>query len=83
MFVKKTKLHNTRLGYGILPSWIRDTSYLHYPKWLVFLMENFGNIPIDHCFVNHDFKVSGIHTGNNANSDHAPVISDLVLKLKG
>ena len=83
MFVKKTKLHNTRLGYGTLPSWIRDASYLHYPKLLIFLMEHFLNIPIDHCFVSNDFKVAGIHLGNNANSDHAPVISDLVLKKKG
>lgn len=83
MFVNTTNLHNTRLGYGTLPSWMRGTSYLHYPKWLVFLTENFLNIPIDHCFVNNDFKVAGIHTGNNANSDHAPVITDLVLKLKG
>ncbi len=83
MFVSRTKLHNTRLGYGILPSWIRDTSYLHYPKWLIFIMENFLNIPIDHCFVNNYFKVAGVHIGNNANSDHAPVISDLVLKVKG
>ncbi|NJO57076.1 MAG: endonuclease/exonuclease/phosphatase family protein [Richelia sp. RM2_1_2] len=82
MFVSRTKLHNTRLGYGILPTWIRDTSYLNYPKWLVFIMENFLNIPIDHCFVSNDFKVAGIHLGNNSNSDHAPVINDLILKRK-
>lgn len=79
-FVKTTKLHNTRLGYGILPSWIRSTSYLNYPKLLIFVMENFLSIPIDHCFVNDDFQVAGVHIGNNANSDHAPVITDLVLK---
>ncbi len=82
MFVNRTKLHNTRLGYGILPSWIRNTSYLNYPQWLVFVMENFLSIPIDHCFVSKNFKVAGIHIGNNANSDHLPVINDLVLEVK-
>lgn len=83
MFVKRTKLHNTRLGYGILPSWIRNTSYLNYPKWLIFIMENFLTIPIDHCFVSKEFKVVGVHIGDNANSDHLPVINDLVLQVKG
>ena len=81
-FVNNTNLHNTRLGFGILPTWIRGTSYLNYPKWMVFVMENFLSIPIDHCFVSKDFKVAGVHIGNNANSDHAPVITDLVLNYK-
>lgn len=82
-FVRRTKLHNTRLGYGIFPSWIRNTSYLNYPQWLIFVMENFLSIPIDHCFVSKNFQVAGIHLGNNANSDHLPVINKLVLKAKG
>ncbi|WP_235595971.1 endonuclease/exonuclease/phosphatase family protein [Mastigocoleus testarum] len=79
MFIRKTNLHNTRLGFGILPTWIRATSYLKYPKWLVFIMEHFLSIPIDHCFISNEIKVTGIHVGNNANSDHATVISDLTL----
>ena len=82
MFVRKTNLHNTRLGFGILPTWIRGTSYLKYPKWLLFIMEHFLNIPIDHCFVGDEIKVTGIHIGDNANSDHAPVINDLTLQIK-
>lgn len=77
-FVRKTKLHNTRLGYGILPTWIRGASHVHYPQWLLFIMENFLNIPIDHCFVSQDFRVAGIRVGKNANSDHASVVNNLV-----
>jgi endonuclease/exonuclease/phosphatase (EEP) superfamily protein YafD len=75
-FIKKTKLHNTRLGFGILPSWPRSATHVHYPKWLIPLM----NIPIDHCLVSKHFKVARISTGANANSDHASLITELVLR---
>lgn len=75
-FINKTKLHNTRLGFGILPSWPRPTSYLYRIKWFMPLM----NIPIDHCFVSKHFSVARIYTGANANSDHASLITDLVLR---
>ncbi|MEB3218815.1 MAG: endonuclease/exonuclease/phosphatase family protein [Nostocales cyanobacterium 94392] len=81
-FVTKTNLHNTRLGNGILPSWIRRASYLHYPKWLVFIMEKYFSIPIDHCFVSKHFQVAIVDIGNNSNSDHSPVITDLIFKGK-
>ncbi len=75
-FIKKTNLHNTRLGFGILPSWPRPASHLYRIKWLMPLM----NIPIDHCLVSKHFSVSRIYTGANANSDHASLITDLVLR---
>jgi endonuclease/exonuclease/phosphatase (EEP) superfamily protein YafD len=74
--VQKTRQHNTRLGYGILPSWPRSATHGFLPTWLIPLI----NIPIDHCLVSQHFSVSGIHTGDNANSDHAPLIVDLILK---
>ncbi|MBD2194540.1 MULTISPECIES: endonuclease/exonuclease/phosphatase family protein [Calothrix] len=74
-FIKKTNLHNTRLGFGILPSWPRPATHVHLPNWVIPLL----NIPIDHCFVSKQFRVAKIYTGSNANSDHAPLITDLVL----
>ncbi|MBW4642199.1 MAG: endonuclease/exonuclease/phosphatase family protein [Goleter apudmare HA4340-LM2] len=75
-FVNKTNLHNTRLGFGVLPSWPRSASHVNLPSWLLPLM----NIPIDHCFVSQQFGVARTHIGANANSDHASLITDLVLR---
>ncbi|BAY12542.1 endonuclease/exonuclease/phosphatase family protein [Calothrix sp. NIES-2098] len=75
-FINKTNLHNTRLGFGILPSWPRPATHVHLPSWIIPLI----NIPIDHCFVSKHFSVAQIYTGANANSDHAPLITDLVLR---
>lgn len=74
--INKTKLHNTRLGFGILPSWPRPATHVHFASWLIPLM----NIPIDHCLVSKHFSVARIYTGANANSDHASLITDLVLR---
>jgi endonuclease/exonuclease/phosphatase (EEP) superfamily protein YafD len=76
-FISETKLHNTRLGYGILPSWPRSATHVHFPHWII----PFVNIPIDHCLVSKDFKVANIYTGANANSDHASLVTDLVLPV--
>ncbi|MBD2337722.1 endonuclease/exonuclease/phosphatase family protein [Calothrix sp. FACHB-156] len=75
-FMNKTNLHNTRLGFGILPSWPRPATHVHLPNWLIPLL----NIPIDHCLVSQDFNVAGTNIGANANSDHASLITDLVLR---
>lgn len=74
-FVQKSGLHNASLGYGILPSWPRSATHVRYPSWLIPLM----NIPIDHCFVSKEFRVAAIRTSDHANSDHAPLITSLVL----
>jgi endonuclease/exonuclease/phosphatase (EEP) superfamily protein YafD len=74
--IHKIKLHNTRLGFGILPSWPRSTTYKTFPGWMIPLL----NIPIDHCFVSKHFQVANIYTGDNVNSDHAPLVVDLVLR---
>jgi endonuclease/exonuclease/phosphatase (EEP) superfamily protein YafD len=68
-------LHNTRLGFGIEPSWIEPASYVHYPKWITTLVK----IPIDHILVSQDLKVSDCQTVKAANSDHRILWSDLVL----
>jgi endonuclease/exonuclease/phosphatase (EEP) superfamily protein YafD len=74
-FIDKTKLHNTRLGFGILPTWIRPSTTVNLPQLLLPIL----NIPIDHIFVSKDFQVARTYTGDNGNSDHAPIISELAI----
>ncbi len=73
--ISNTALHNTRLGFGILPTWIRPATHVKYPTWLLPIV----NIPIDHIFVSKDLKVVRTYTGDNGNSDHAPLISELAI----
>lgn len=75
-FIKKTNLHNTRLGFGILPSWPRPATHVKIPNWFLPLL----NIPIDHCFVSKDFGVVNTRISQNGNSDHAAIVVDLVLR---
>jgi hypothetical protein len=74
-FIDRTKLHNTRLGFGILPTWIRPSTTVNLPQLLLPIL----SIPIDHIFVSKDFQVARTYTGDNGNSDHAPIISELVI----
>ncbi|MBE9225488.1 endonuclease/exonuclease/phosphatase family protein [Phormidium sp. LEGE 05292] len=74
--INKTKLYNTQLGFGLLPTWPRSSTHVRLPSWLIPLV----NIPLDHCLVSQQFGVRQIYTGRNANSDHASLIIDLVLQ---
>ncbi len=73
--VQQIRLHNTRLGFGIEPSWIEPTTYIPLPAWVTALIK----LPIDHIFVSQDIKVSDCQTLKAANSDHRMLWSDLVL----
>jgi endonuclease/exonuclease/phosphatase (EEP) superfamily protein YafD len=74
--VQTTGLHNTRLGFGILPTWTRSSSCAELPNWLIPIL----NIPIDHIFVTRDLQVVRTYVGDNGNSDHAPIISELAIE---
>ncbi len=80
-FVSKTGLHNARKGFGVLPSWPTKATYSHYSKFPGFVYQLFS-IPIDHCLISPDIKVSKIRTGRNVDSDHLPLITDLVIPKK-
>lgn len=67
-FISKSKLHNARRGFGVLPTW-----HTSYP--LLF-------IPIDHCFVGGDIEVLKMRLGRSVGSDHLPVITDLAISGK-
>ncbi|MCU0566024.1 MAG: endonuclease/exonuclease/phosphatase family protein [Oculatellaceae cyanobacterium Prado106] len=64
-FARQARLRNSRLGFGILPTW---------PSMLPPLY-----IPIDHCLVSSDIEVTNTRTGSDIGSDHLPVITDLRL----
>ncbi len=66
--VEKAKLHNTRQGFGILPTWPTFRPILY--------------IPIDHCFVSRDAKVLKTRAGSEVGSDHLPLITDLWISIK-
>ncbi|MGI0488672.1 endonuclease/exonuclease/phosphatase family protein [Pantanalinema rosaneae CENA516] len=63
-FVQQTRLRNSRVGFGILPTW---------PAQLPLL-----TIPIDHCLVSPEITVIQTQTGKNIGSDHLPLIVDLL-----
>lgn len=73
--INTTNLRNTRLGFGIEPSWLEDATYIRYPNWFVTMMK----IPIDHIFVRGNIKVIDCQTAKAANSDHRMLWSDLIL----
>lgn len=62
-FINQSNLINTRIGFGILPSWPAHIPVLQ--------------IPIDHILVNSKIQVNNTRIGPNVNSDHLPVIADL------
>jgi len=80
-FVSKTGLHNARKGFGVLPSWPTKATYSHYSKFPTFVYQLLS-IPIDHCLISREIKVSKIRTGRNVDSDHLPLVTDLVIPKK-
>jgi endonuclease/exonuclease/phosphatase (EEP) superfamily protein YafD len=73
--IRGTGLFNTRLGFGIEPSWIEAATHVHYPGWLTALVK----IPIDHILVSQRIKIADCKTLKAANSDHRILWSDVVL----
>ncbi|MGC9527187.1 MAG: endonuclease/exonuclease/phosphatase family protein [Limnospira sp.] len=61
----KTRLRNSRRGFGILPTWPTRNPYLH--------------IPIDHCLVSPEIQVLQMRRGLNVGSDHLPIVMDLAI----
>lgn len=71
--IRSTKLHNTRSGFGVEPSWVEAASYARYPGWVAAPVK----IPIDHILVSSEFKVLDCHSLKAANADHRMLWSDL------
>ena len=60
---ERAGLHNTRNGFGVLPTWPADFLAM--------------GIPIDHCLVSQDIAVLELRVGPDIGSDHLPLIARL------
>jgi endonuclease/exonuclease/phosphatase (EEP) superfamily protein YafD len=69
LLVAGTRLHDSRRGFGVQPSW---------PAWLAI-----GRIPIDHCLVTPEVTIVDRQIGPDVGSDHYPVVVDLALAGAG
>lgn len=75
---RQTGLHNSRRGFGILPTWPAPTPFSPLPtalEWLKHLLW----IPIDHVLVSPDLQVRSLRTGDNIDSDHLPLIVNVYM----
>ncbi|MGD1716333.1 endonuclease/exonuclease/phosphatase family protein [Dapis sp. BLCC M172] len=77
---RETGLRNSRLGFGILPTWPAKkigNSIVFY------ILSRFFQIPIDHCLISSEIKVVNVETKANLSSelgsDHIPLITDLFI----
>ncbi|MBD2020149.1 endonuclease/exonuclease/phosphatase family protein [Leptolyngbya sp. FACHB-36] len=75
-FIQQTRLHNASLGFGVLPTYPSPSTLVKTPKWLIPLVR----IPIDHCLVSKQVRVSTLRTISHGNADHAAVVAELVLR---
>jgi len=64
--VEKSGLTDVHVGFGLLTSWPMP-------------LPSFLRLPIDHCLVSRDVMVKDVQIGDKINSDHRPLIVDLVL----
>lgn len=76
----ETGLRNSRLGFGILPTWPAKK----FGNSIVFdILSRFFQIPIDHCLISSEIKVVNVETKANLSSelgsDHIPLITDLFI----
>jgi endonuclease/exonuclease/phosphatase (EEP) superfamily protein YafD len=77
-FISDAGLRNAREGFGILPTWPTDKAQSR----LVARISKLVAIPIDHCLVSPAIAVQNIRTGPNVDSDHLPLITDLLIPVK-
>ncbi|MGD1809370.1 endonuclease/exonuclease/phosphatase family protein [Dapis sp. BLCC M126] len=78
---QETGLKNSRLGFGILPTWPAKG----FSKSIVYkILSRFFQIPIDHCLISSEIQVVNVKTRGNLNSelgsDHIPLITDLFIR---
>ncbi|NET13198.1 MAG: endonuclease/exonuclease/phosphatase family protein, partial [Okeania sp. SIO1H6] len=80
---QETGLRNSRLGFGIIPTWPARFNN----SVLLYILSRFFQIPIDHCLISSEIKVVNVNTransGLNLGSDHLPLITDLFISKSG
>lgn len=65
--VRESGLVNARKGFGLVPTWPAP------------LRSSLLMIPIDHCLISPDLQVAQIKQGPDIESDHLPLIVDLLV----
>jgi len=71
----KLGLHDSRKGFGILPTWTTPSPVSPFPAWLAPLLA----ILIDHCLLSRDIQAIEMHIGKPVGSDHLPIVVDLAI----
>jgi endonuclease/exonuclease/phosphatase (EEP) superfamily protein YafD len=79
--IQDTGLENARKGFGLLPTWPVPTPYANTFLKRTPLM-SLLQIPIDHCLLSSSIKVMKIHTPHSIDSDHLPLVIDLLIPAK-
>jgi len=64
--IRNSGLRDARMGYGLCTTWPMP-------------LPSFLRLPIDHCLVSDDLRVTRLQIGPNIGSDHRPLIVDLSL----
>ncbi|NEN92486.1 MAG: endonuclease/exonuclease/phosphatase family protein [Okeania sp. SIO3H1] len=80
---QETGLRNSRLGFGIIPTWPAKFNN----SIALYILSRFFQIPIDHCLISSEIKVVNVETKANLSSelgsDHLPLITDLLISKSG
>lgn len=77
LLTTKLGLHDSRKGFGILPTWTTPSPVSPFPAWLAPLLA----IPIDHCLLSRDIRATAMHIGAPVGSDHLPIVVDLAIPI--
>lgn len=64
-FIKETGLNDTRIGFGVNPTWSAQSWWL--------------SIPIDHILVSDGLSVINFYKTEKTGSDHIPVVAEISL----
>lgn len=70
--VRDTGLRDSARGFGIQPTWPTPVAWLPVPSL-------FLRVPIDHCLVSSDVRVTRRIVGESIGSDHFPLVVDFEL----
>jgi len=82
--VTATGLHNTRQGFGLLPTWpVAHSVWYSNPLVAKYIPVDWLRLPIDHCLVSPDIQVRDIHVNpSSLGSDHFPLVIELAYPKK-
>lgn len=77
--MRRSRLHNAQAGFGITPTAARPPKPLlrFYRPWT--RHKRWLGVPVDHCLVSPEIKVTQFRTGRDISSDHLPIIVDVVV----